>query len=451
MQIFNSTLDIHLDNGEFEVHPDVCANIEWEEVGAETWRKTCGDAIITIAEEEHVDRRRLLAAEEVHVAVTAVYASNNSNGCEFEYHGEHAGHSDEDENAGISKGEIWAFAIIATVLVCALSLVGILMLVAGCKDVNSYLTPMLSLSVGTLLGSTALSLIPEAADVIGFDAEAGAVMLAGIMFGLLTEKFLHVHQHTGLHGAPAGKEAIPCEPCDEMCPDEGAKKGSDITSSDDDVEKQGKSVDIHFSKAANPASYGGSQMSVESSDSDDHDHALEKRGHLATINLVGDAIHNFIDGALIGVTFLVNTRTGVTVALAIAAHEIPQELGDFGVLLHAGFSIKQALLLNLAVACTAILGCVLALAIGEEFEEGSLYMLPFASGLFVYLALAGLIPELMKSTSNASNKQKAVRNGMTVIGWVFVGIGIMALLLLLPEGAHSHGGHGDDHSGHAGH
>lgn len=99
--------------------------------------------------------------------------------------------------------------------------------------------------------------------------------------------------------------------------------------------------------------------------------ATTGKTRLMLINLVGDALHNLVDGALIGATFLVSTRTGASVALAVAVHELPQELGDFAVLLHAGLSVRRALLLNFCVSLTSFLGAIIALVVGESFESVS--------------------------------------------------------------------------------
>jgi zinc and cadmium transporter len=119
------------------------------------------------------------------------------------------------------------------------------------------------------------------------------------------------------------------------------------------------------------------------------------RSHLAVINLVGDAIHNFVDGAMIAASFLVSPSLGASTALAVALHEIPQELGDFGVLVHSGLSVRGALLLNLGSAVIAVAGAAITLLAGTAFGAGVSEMLvPFTAGGFVYIALADLVPEL---------------------------------------------------------
>jgi len=142
---------------------------------------------------------------------------------------------------------------------------------------------------------------------------------------------------------------------------------------------------------------------------------------LGTINLVGDAVHNFIDGALIGSSYLVSIPLGITVTLAVIAHEIPQELGDFGVLLHSGFKIKKAIIFNFLSALTAVVGTIVALLVGSKIESFIHIMLPLTAGGFVYIALADLVPELHK-------ENKFWRNFLQFI--VFV-LGFLVMYLLL--------------------
>lgn len=118
--------------------------------------------------------------------------------------------------------------------------------------------------------------------------------------------------------------------------------------------------------------------------------------NIGRLNLVGDTIHNFIDGVVISASFLVDTNIGVATTLAIALHEIPQEIGDFGVLLYAGYDKTRALIFNYIVASTVIFGG-LAGYFFNSFISGFLpYMLPFAAGGFIYIAASDLIPEIRK-------------------------------------------------------
>jgi len=141
--------------------------------------------------------------------------------------------------------------------------------------------------------------------------------------------------------------------------------------------------------------------------------------HLGIMNLVGDGLHNFIDGVIIATSFITNVSLGIVTTLAVIFHEIPQEIGDFSVLLYAGYPKKKALIFNFISACTAILGSILTLIIGLRFGSLSGYMVPLTAGGFIYIASADLIPELQK-------EQQLKKTISQLIG-LFAGIIIMLL------------------------
>ncbi len=141
------------------------------------------------------------------------------------------------------------------------------------------------------------------------------------------------------------------------------------------------------------------------------------------MNLIGDSLHNLIDGLVIGGTYLVSIPLGVATTLAVLFHEIPQELGDFGVLVHGGFTKRKALIMNFLTALTSILGVVIALIVGHLSQGFMLFILPFTAGGFIYIATADLIPELKKETS--------VGKSFLQLMGIILGIGVMLVLLLL--------------------
>jgi zinc and cadmium transporter len=114
------------------------------------------------------------------------------------------------------------------------------------------------------------------------------------------------------------------------------------------------------------------------------------------MNLVGDSIHNFIDGLIMAASFVVSIPLGITTTIAIATHEIPQEIGDFGVLLYGGFSKKRAIMLNFVVALTAVLGGIVGYFVSKSIENIVVFILPFAAGGFIYIAATDLVPEIRK-------------------------------------------------------
>ena len=114
------------------------------------------------------------------------------------------------------------------------------------------------------------------------------------------------------------------------------------------------------------------------------------------MNLVGDAVHNFIDGMIIAGSFLIGFPVGVATTIAIITHEIPQEIGDFGVLIYGGFSKRRAIMLNFVVALTAVLGGIVGYFVSNLVEDIVLFILPFAAGGFIYIAATDLVPEIRK-------------------------------------------------------
>jgi zinc and cadmium transporter len=155
-----------------------------------------------------------------------------------------------------------------------------------------------------------------------------------------------------------------------------------------------------------------------------HDDRDASNPGLAAINVLGDAIHNFIDGVVIGASYLAGPTIGVTTTIAVLLHEIPQELGDFGILVHSGLTVRNAVLLNVASASIAILGTVVALSAGA-IAEGAVAgtLLPVTAGGFVYLAAADLIPELQHDRS--------LRALIVQTFLIALGIGVMGLLTLV--------------------
>ena len=120
----------------------------------------------------------------------------------------------------------------------------------------------------------------------------------------------------------------------------------------------------------------------------------EHKKKLAVINIIGDGIHNFVDGALIASAFLFDFKAGILVTFAVILHEIPQEISDFGVLLYAGLTKARAIIYNLLTALIAVIGAIVFYNFGTSVEKVIPVMLAFAAGNFIYLATADLIPEI---------------------------------------------------------
>jgi len=144
------------------------------------------------------------------------------------------------------------------------------------------------------------------------------------------------------------------------------------------------------------------------------------------LNLIGDAVHNFTDGLVLGASYVVDTRLGILTTLIVILHEIPQEMGDFGVLVYGGFGKERALFFNFLSALTAVAGALIGAYFGESAGGFSSVVLPFTAGGFIYISTVDLIPEIIRQ-STRHEKPKALL--------VFIlGLGFMILMKLI----HSH-------------
>lgn len=216
---------------------------------------------------------------------------------------------------------------------------------------------MVSLSVGILLGTALLHVLPEA-----FESGAGAhalfaTLLGGLMFFFLLEKaelYRHGHHHEG--------------------------------------------------------------------DGHEHHHLFDEQqaGRGGWSVLVGDSIHNFCDGVIIAAAFLTSPWLGVLTSLAIVAHEIPQEVGDFIVLLNAGFSRAKALAFNALSGLAAVAGGVLGYLVVEPWRELFPYLLVVAASSFVYIAVADLIPQLQRRLH--------WRDTLSQLGWIAAGLASVVVI-----------------------
>lgn len=157
-----------------------------------------------------------------------------------------------------------------------------------------------------------------------------------------------------------------------------------------------------------------------------HCHCIDCPAHphaVGPITLLGDAVHNITDGMLIAGAFLVDTKIGIATTLAVILHEIPQEIGDFAILIYSGYTKTRALLLNLLTAFTAVLGAVLVLVLHSSLPDIERYVLPLIAGNFLYIAVADLLPEL--------HKQTKIMHSLVQFLSVVAGMVLMYLMLFL--------------------
>ncbi len=152
-----------------------------------------------------------------------------------------------------------------------------------------------------------------------------------------------------------------------------------------------------------------------------HHHSKhDRKGRIHSIVymvLIGDGIHNFIDGTIIAASFLADIRVGFAATIAIVLHEIPQEIGDAGILIYSGLSRMKAAILNLLSAATAFAGAILAYSFAPRIEGLTVFLIGFAAGGFIYIATVDLLPELKGETN--------IRNSGTQLFLFILGIALM--------------------------
>lgn len=162
-----------------------------------------------------------------------------------------------------------------------------------------------------------------------------------------------------------------------------------------------------------------------------HDHTshkAEEKKSIIPLVIIGDTVHNFTDGVAIAATFLINIPLGIVTSLAVAAHEIPQEIGDFGLMLHKGMTRKKVLLINLFSSLSAIAGAVLTYIYKDRIEGILPIVLAITSGFFIYIALTNLIPEI----HNRDNQKVAFWETVMLL----IGVLVVYFAISVLEGAH---------------
>lgn len=251
--------------------------------------------------------------------------------------------------------------VLSVLAVSLVSLVGVAAFSLRLAFLKRSLTVLVALAAGALLGDAVIHLIPESLEVIGDETYFALAVLGGLALFFILEKVLRWH-----HAHHAGE--------------------------DDHAGHERYEADATHT-------------------------------HLAPMVLVADGIHNMVDGAVIAASYLVSPALGFATTVAVFLHEIPQEVADYALLLHAGYSRTKALLWNFASGLTALLGAGVVLYFGTEIELFGAYAAAVTAGAFIYLAAADLIPDL--------NRETSARASLSTLVAFLVGIGLMFALTLL--------------------
>lgn len=255
------------------------------------------------------------------------------------------------------------------------SLLGGMLSVAGAAlvalNISKTAVPMLiSYAIGAMLGAVFLEILPEAIEVATSPKHITVTVLLGILLFFALEKLViwrHCHgDHCEVHAVHTADD----------CPDAG----------------------IQAETASSPATKYKAVTIKQPSITAHHHHAQHDHGRSGLMIMIGDTFHNFVDGILIASAFMVDVKVGIVTAIAIIAHEIPQEVGDFLILLHSGYSKKQAFIFNLVSSLATVVGGFIAYFALTHVQSWIPTILGLAAASMLYVAVADLIPSLHKRT-----------------------------------------------------
>ena len=259
------------------------------------------------------------------------------------------------------------YSILSVIVVSLVSLVGIFFLSLSRRVLDKVIFVLVSLSVGVLFGDVFVHILPELFHEAGVYASAIPVaVFVGTLTFFVLEKFFRWHH------AHSISEDVDCVDCE---------------------------VDASLSE-----------------------HHSDDKSHIGNMVMFGDGLHNLIDGIVITASFMTSVPLGIATTIAVLFHEIPQEISDFGVLLHAGYSRMRALVLNFTSALVALLG-VLIVVFFKDVDGFLILANAFTAGGFLYIAGSDLVPELHRTTHVGKS---VIQFGAIVLGFV-----IMMLLTLL--------------------
>jgi zinc and cadmium transporter len=278
--------------------------------------------------------------------------------------------------AAVAPWPVWRDALAAVGVVSTLPVVGMALLARDEARVRRVVPHLVAFAVGALVGGACFHLLPEAYARAAHTADGGArvplVALAGFVTFLVLEWLLHGrhdhHGHAGHSHALWGLERAP----------DGAHAGT-------------------------PAGHAHAAA------------ATARQRALVTLTLAGDALHNLLDGVLVAATFLTAPAVGVLTTVAVSLHELPRELGTFGVFVHGGVPVRRAVAFNVATGLLAATGAVLTLVLGPRVAGLAGVMLPFAAGNFLYIA-ASLLAPLARGPHRLPARTGAARAALVALG-----------------------------------
>ncbi|MEI8362281.1 MAG: ZIP family metal transporter [Betaproteobacteria bacterium] len=258
-------------------------------------------------------------------------------------------------------------------------------------SVRTAWVPMLvSYAIGAMLGAVFLEILPHAFSIAGDVETVSATLLLGLLLFFVLEKLV-IWRHC--HGDHCEVHAMHTE---ENC-----------------TEARTNNVPVAGSPKYKAVTIQQPSALLTNSHSHSHSHGYDQ-GRSGLMIMIGDTFHNFIDGILIAAAFTADIKLGAVTALAIIAHEIPQEVGDFLILLHSGYSKKQALIFNLVSSLATLVGGLIAYFALQYVQSWIPIILGLAASSLLYVAVADLIPGLHKRTELKATLSQVLLIGLGV-------------------------------------
>eukprot|EP00002_Diphylleia_rotans_P009000 TRINITY_DN18_c0_g1_i21.p1 TRINITY_DN18_c0_g1~~TRINITY_DN18_c0_g1_i21.p1 ORF type:complete len:524 (+),score=123.35 TRINITY_DN18_c0_g1_i21:4998-6569(+) len=335
--------------------------------------------------------------------------------------------SHASSSTSLTSGEKWAAGLISTLVVTLASVVAILFLPLGgnTPEAQRHLGYLLCYAVGNLIGDAILHLIPHtfgylksknsihshtySEDEHDHDVNSKAteyvlgtmlMVLLGIFIFFIMEAYLRMRSRRDVHVSPTGSV---------MNAELGNfRKGGDSEIAMSDRNEMTEALPA----SASPKSGAASGL---------HGHSHGSVLHFGYINLSSDAFHNFVDGLAIGAAYSASWSVGISTSIAVFVHEISQEIGDFVILLKAGFSRKQAIIANFSCAAVSFLGVIIGLGVGTNVEDSLMWILPLVAGGFLYIALCNMMPVILEQVTNPTTL-------LLDAAWLCAGFGMMVAM-----------------------
>jgi zinc and cadmium transporter len=275
-----------------------------------------------------------------------------------------------------------------------------------------------SFATGALIGAALLGLLPEAMEAVGPGGahSIGIALVAGLgVFFIIEKLVLWRHAHSHEREDLVTREVVAHGVTDALAHDNAPSAAPARRTA---MAFAGDVAELEHAHSDHGHGHGSGHHHHHTPGRD-HSHGHDHSGAQGVLVLIGDSIHNALDGILIAAAFLTSVPLGLVTTLAVAAHEIPHRVGDFALLLHAGMSRQRALFLNMATGLASVLGGIVAYFGLSKAQQALPYALALAAAGFLYIAVAGLIPGL--------HRRADPRTSLAQVLLMSIGVGIIAI------------------------